>query len=72
MGGLQRSANGSGVQSIRLSTGIYAAGAYWNGNLYTFASEDSLKQFAVTNGRVALTYSAREQTKVVVLRRNSN
>ena len=32
MGHLQAEANGQTLQSIRLSDGIYAAAAYWNGN----------------------------------------
>lgn len=59
LGGLQRNSNGPAVQSFRLSDGFYAAAAYWNNNLYTFANEDSVKQFAVSNGRVAPEYSAR-------------
>jgi hypothetical protein len=58
LGGMQSSRDGKFVQSMPLSDGIYGAAAYWNGNLYTFASGDSLKQFAVTNGRVAQAYSA--------------
>lgn len=63
MGGLQRSSDGKAVQGMRLSDGIYGAPAYWNGNLYTFANRDFLKQFAVTNGRVAQTYSARSKQR---------
>jgi hypothetical protein len=59
MGGLQRSASGPDLESFRVSNGIYSAPAYWNGHLYTYASEDSLKEFAVSNGRVAKANSSR-------------
>jgi hypothetical protein len=61
MGGAQRQSTSPEVESFRLSNGIYSAPAYWNGHLYTFASEDWLKQFTVTNGRVASAYSSRSK-----------
>lgn len=63
MGGLQRAGSTPAVESFRLSNGIYSAPAYWNGNLYTYANEDSLKQFEVTNGKVAATYSSRSKQR---------
>jgi hypothetical protein len=58
MGGIQRKAGAGEVESFRLSTGIFGAPAYWNGHLYTFASEDRVKEFAVSNGWVAPSYSS--------------
>lgn len=63
MGGSQRRSSTPGMESFRLSNGIYSASAYWNGNLYTYASEDSLKQFAVTDGKVASIYSSRSSER---------
>lgn len=59
MGGLQRATSGSDVVTLQLSTGIYSAPAYWNGNIYTYASTDSLKKFAVSDGRIAKLFSSR-------------
>ena len=39
--------------------GIFGQPAYWNGNLYTAAIGDSLKQFGITNGAI----SAAEQSR---------
>ena len=61
MGGFQKEEDDHTAESFRLSDGIYGASAYWNGNLYTFANADALKQFAVVNGKVATTYSARSR-----------
>ncbi len=63
LGGLQTPASSGAAHGMKISTGIYAAAAYWNGNLYTFASEDALKQFAVARGRLAKDYSARSREK---------
>jgi hypothetical protein len=41
------------VQSFKLAGGIYASPAYWNGHLFFLASEDRLKDYAVTNGRLS-------------------
>ena len=41
------------VNRIALANGIYAAPAYWDGNLYYFGSEDPLKAFTVKQGKVA-------------------
>jgi hypothetical protein len=61
MSGVQGRSNALAVESFRLSTGIYSAAAYWNGNLYTYASEDFIKQFAVKDGKVSGPYSARSK-----------
>ena len=58
LGGIQNRTNAEFVQSMSLSDGIFGAVAYWNGHLYTFANGDFLKQFTVTNGRLAQTYAA--------------
>jgi hypothetical protein len=63
MGGLQSRARAAQVQSFRLSNGIYSAPAYWNGNLYTYASQDFVKQFAVIDGKVAPTYTSRSKDR---------
>lgn len=63
MGGLQKRPNPGLVENIPLSDGIYGTAAFWNGRLYTFASADSVKQFAVTNGRVAQAYSSRSNER---------
>jgi hypothetical protein len=59
MSGVQGSSGAPAVESFQLSSGIYSAPAYWNGNLYTYASEDFVKQFAVKDGKVSDPYSAR-------------
>jgi hypothetical protein len=56
--GFQRDRNDPAVERIELSNGIYAAPAYWNGRLYYFGSEDSLKEFAVADGGLENTPSS--------------
>ena len=63
MGGLQHHSGNPDVESFQLSEGIYSAPAYWNGHLYTYASEDSLKEFAVTNGKIAAACTSRSQQR---------
>jgi hypothetical protein len=63
MGGLQKANNAELVRNMPLSDGIFGAAAYWHGQLYTFASEDFLKQFTVSDGRVAQAYSARSKQR---------
>jgi len=57
MGGRQTNSHDPSIESFRLSKGIYSAPAYWNGNLYYYADGDSLKQFAMTNGKLSSTPS---------------
>ncbi len=52
MGGLQQSPNANAVKTP-ISTGIYSAPAYWNGHLYYFAADDSLKDFTVVNDEIS-------------------
>lgn len=63
IGGLQGQRGVPAVESFELSDGIYSAPAYWNGNLYTYASRDSVKQFAVKDGKVSSSYSARSKER---------
>ena len=51
MGGLQPPSDPN-AEKIHISNGIYSAPAYWNGHLYYYASEDALKEFTVSNGRL--------------------
>jgi hypothetical protein len=41
------------VQNIKLAGGIYSAPAFWNGHLFTLASSDTLKDFALADGRLS-------------------
>lgn len=52
MGGAQLHAD-TNPQTVRLSTGILSAPAYWNSRLYYYTNEGTLKQFLVENGRVS-------------------
>lgn len=52
MGGLQPPSDPN-AEKIHISNGIYSAPAYWNGHLYYYASEDALKEFTVSNGRLS-------------------
>jgi hypothetical protein len=63
MGGLQMGSEDAPAERFHLSTGIYSAPAYWNGHLYYYAADDSLTDFAVTNGRVSSTPAARSSRK---------
>jgi len=41
------------VQALPLGGGAYAAGAYWNGHVFFVASNDSLRDFALADGRLS-------------------
>lgn len=50
LGGYNTSSNNI-VQEIRGQVGgLWSTPAYWNGNVYFWGSNDSLKQFSITNG----------------------
>jgi hypothetical protein len=56
MGKYQAGSNSHARQTLQVSEGgVYGAPAYWNGHLYVFASNDVLKDFGVTAGRIAAT-----------------
>lgn len=63
LGGLHTANNHEFEQSMSISDGIFGAAAYWNGQLYIFANGDFLKQFAVTDGKVAQAYAARSRQR---------
>lgn len=63
MGGLQGTLENASLQRIRVSSGIYSAPAYWNGHLYYYGAGDTLKDFIVTNGRLAVTPAAQSSRK---------
>ena len=41
------------MQSFKLAGGLYASPSYWNGHLFFLATNDHLKDYAVTNGRLS-------------------
>jgi hypothetical protein len=41
------------LQTIELAGGIFGAPAFWNNRVYYFASDDVLKDFALTGGRLS-------------------
>ena len=63
MGGLQVDPRNAAAETIRLSTGIYSAPAYWNGHLYYYAEGDALKDFVVNNGKLSITPAFRSTRK---------
>jgi hypothetical protein len=68
--------SGSGSNSL---TGVFGQSAYWNGNLYTAAIADYLKQFTITGGNISTTplshstgiYNRRGGSPVVSANNNS-
>ena len=44
---------GEPLQVLPLGRGIYSAPAYWNGHVFVLSSDDVLKNFAVTGGRLS-------------------
>ena len=42
------------VQRIRMKSGCYGAAAYWNRHVFFACDDDSLRDFAVTNGQLVL------------------
>jgi hypothetical protein len=53
MGKYRSSSDSHAVQTVRTTGGLYGAPAYWNGHLCYFGSDDVLKDFALTNGRLS-------------------
>jgi hypothetical protein len=41
------------VNSVKLNGGIYASPAYWNGHLFILATDDTLKDYSLKNGRLS-------------------
>jgi hypothetical protein len=50
---LDRNHLGQALQTISLAGGIFGAPAFWNNHIYYFASDDVLKEFALTNRRLS-------------------
>ena len=46
------------LQRVRMAGGGYGAIAYWNGHAYFAASDDYLRDYAITNGQLQLTRSS--------------
>ncbi len=60
--GSSAGSNTNAVQDItgalQQDSGLWSTPAYWNGNVYMWASSDTLKMFPLTNGRLATKPSA--------------
>lgn len=56
MGKYQSGSNSHAVQAFQAANdGGFGAVAYWNGHVYAFGSDDVLKDFVLTNGRLGKT-----------------
>lgn len=54
MGHYQAGNNSHAVQTIKTVGGIYGSMAYWNHNVYVLSDSDSLRDFAVKDGKLSL------------------
>jgi hypothetical protein len=53
MGKYQFISDSHAVETVQTPGGLYGAGAYWNGHVYYFGSDNVLSDFALTNGRLS-------------------
>ena len=63
LGKFKRGADSVAVQELTAPGMVMGASAYWNGHVYSLWSNDAIKAFALTNGRLSATPTAQGSHK---------
>jgi hypothetical protein len=76
LGRYQAASNSHAVQTIPTKGGIYGSMAYWNHNVYLLSNRDSLRAFAVKDGKLtfeaASTYQLEDHSATPTVSANGN